>query len=245
MATKRVVDLVFLVDVSGSMRPCIDGLKESINQFFLYLTNEEENKLAIRDWRAKVVGYRDVAYDKDNWIVNNPFVTTAEEIRAQLQGLKATGGGDEPESLLDAILTVADVDETSPQEAPDPAKWRHRHDAARAVCVFSDATYHPTAQLEKYAGCTSEDVARKVAEKRVILELVTPVAPFDRSVPQEEFEKVYAQLAEADKAEYMPLTDLQGNPFPFEDIGKHVDVFHKFIEQLAKTISASVDPIIL
>ena len=245
MATKRVVDLVFLVDVSGSMSPCIDGLKKSIDDFFLYLTDETKNKLAIRDWRAKVVGFRDVSADGDKWIENNPFVTTAEEIHDQLQGLRARGGGDEPESLLDAILSVADMEETDVQEDPDPGKWRHRHAAARAVCVFSDATYHPAAKLEKYAGCTYVDVARKVAEKRVILELVTPVAPFDASVKQEEFEEAYAHLAEADKAEYLPLTDLQGNPFPFEDIAKHTDVFQKFIEQLAKTISATVDPIVL
>ena len=139
MATKRVVDLVFLVDVTGSMRPCIDGLKDSIDKFFQHLTNEEENKLAIRDWRAKVVGYRDVSYDKDNWLDNNPFVTSAEEIHQQLDALKAKGGGDEPESLLDALLTIADMEETSHQENPDPFKWRHRRDAARAVCVFTDA----------------------------------------------------------------------------------------------------------
>lgn len=243
MATKRVVDLVFLVDVTGSMRPCIDGLKDSIDKFFQHLTNEEENKLAIRDWRAKVVGYRDVSYDKDKWLDNNPFVTSAEEIHQQLDALKAKGGGDEPESLLDALLTIADMEETSHQENPDPFKWRHRRDAARAVCVFTDATYHPTAQLEKYAGCDYKDVGRKIGEKRIILELVTPFDPEDRNVPHEDFERCYADLGTTDKAEYLPLADLQGNPFSFNDIPDHMEVFENFIKQMAKTLSATVEPI--
>lgn len=243
MATKRVVDIVFLVDVTGSMRPCIDGLKDSIDKFFRHLTNEEENKLAIRDWRAKVVGYRDVAYDKDNWFDNNPFVSTADEIHGQLSALKARGGGDEPESLLDALLTIADMEETTHQETPDPFKWRHRRDAARAVCVFTDATYHPTAQLEKYVGCDYKDVARKIGEKRIILELITPFDPEDRGVSHEDFENCYRQLGEADKAEYLQLADLQGNPFAFDDIPNHLDVFENFIKQMAKTLSATVEPI--
>ncbi len=245
MATKRVVDLVFLVDVTGSMRPCIDGLKESIDKFFKHLTNEDENKLAIRDWRAKVVGYRDVAYDKENWIENNPFVTSADEIHSQLTKLTAKGGGDEPESLLDALFTVADMEESGLQEEVDSFKWRPRNSAARAIVVFTDATYHKETQLDKYPECGYEDVARKFQEKRIILQIVTPYNPQDSHVSHEEFEECYSQLSEIDKAEYLPLTDANGEPFSFAEISSHMEVFQKFIEQLARTLSSSVDPIIL
>ena len=242
MATKRVVDLVFLVDVTGSMSPCIDGLKESISKFFDHLTNEEGNACAIKDWRAKVVGYRDVEHDKEEWFVDNPFVTNAAEIHNQLQALVAKGGGDEPESLLDALLTLADAGETDLQDSDDPGKWRPRRRAARAVVVFTDATYHPTAALEKYAGCNFEDVARKIAEQRIILELITPVQPADSNVSQEAFEKCYEELAMADKAEYCPLFTEQGEAFSFREIPSHMGVFQSFIEQLAKTLSATIAP---
>ncbi len=242
MATKRVVDLVFLVDVTGSMTPCIDGLKESIDRFFAYLTDETGNTCAIKDWRAKVVGYRDVAFDKDQWLVDNPFVRTTEEVHDQLTKLAAKGGGDEPESLLDALLTLADLGETGLQDAEDPNKWRARGQAARTVVVFTDATYHPEAALEKYAGCTYLDVARKIAEQRIILELITPVNPADAKVPQEVFAKCYEDLAMADKAEYCALCTEQGEPFPFSEIPQHMDVFQHFVEQLAKTLSATLPP---
>ena len=110
MATKHAIDLVFLVDATGSMGEVIDGLKASIRDFFAYLTDEGRNDLSISDWRAKVVGYRDITADEE-WIVNNPFVTTREELEAQLDALEAKGGGDPPEDLLDALLVVADMEE--------------------------------------------------------------------------------------------------------------------------------------
>ena len=242
VAVKRIVDLVFLVDVTGSMKPCIDGLKDSIDKFFAYLTNDSENECSIKEWRAKVVGYRDVKFDKDQWIVENPFVTTADEVHAQLKGLVAKGGGDEPESLLDALMVVANMGETGIQDVEDPMKWRPHAQAARAVVVFTDATYHPEAALEKYEGCTYEDIARKIAEQRIILEIITPVNPSDKSVRHEDFEDCYRNLAMAQGAEYCPLVTEQGEELSFNDIPTHTSLFVRFMEQLAKTVSKSIEP---
>ena len=231
---------MFLVDVTGSMRPCIDGLKDSIDKFFAHLTDEGNNSLAIKDWRAKVVGYRDVKFDKDKWLENNPFVTSSREIHEQLQGLVANGGGDEPESLLDALLVLTDMGETGIQDDEDAMKWRPRSQAARAVVVFTDATYHPEAMLAEYEGATYEDVARKIAEQRIILEIVTPVYPADKKVSKESFESCHRDLASADKAEYCQLVSEQGEEFSFDDIPSHPELFTNFMEQLAHTVSGSI-----
>lgn len=187
MASKRVVDIVFLVDATGSMSNCIDGLKVGLKNFFAYLTDEERNKLSIRNWRAKIVGYRDVDFD-DEWIINNPFVTTVEDVNSQIDPIVADGGGDEPESLIDALLTVANMEEAGRASEPDGYQWRNYRDAARAIVVFTDATYHPRAQREDYNGATYEDVARKMGEKSIILGVVTPAEPFDKSVARKDFE---------------------------------------------------------
>ena len=53
----------------------------------------------IKDWRGKVVGYRDIeAANSENlpWIIDNPFVRDAGALKAQLAALDAAGGGDEP-----------------------------------------------------------------------------------------------------------------------------------------------------
>jgi hypothetical protein len=99
---------VFVVDVSGSMATCIDALRTNIEMFVDSLSRGDANNAApVKDWRGKVVGYRDfesAEADGLPWIVDNPFVRDAGALKAQLATLQAVGGGDEPESLLDATL---------------------------------------------------------------------------------------------------------------------------------------------
>ncbi|MBQ6245418.1 MAG: VWA domain-containing protein [Kiritimatiellae bacterium] len=249
MATKHAIDLVFLVDATGSMGEVIDGLKASIRDFFAYLTDEGRNDLSISDWRAKVVGYRDITADEE-WIVNNPFVTTREELEAQLDALEAKGGGDPPEDLLDALLVVADMEEPAERGGEaDGFQWRHHRGTARGVVVFTDASYHPKCVLPFHNGATWEDVARRIAERRVILEIVTPVKPHAtpdmQEVDAETFTRMYDDLATARFGEYLPLCDEQGNEMPFQSIPRHMGLFRKFMGQLAASISASAaaDPV--
>ena len=120
--TKGVADIVFLVDVSGSMSPCIDALRRNIEAFIDSLSQGDANNAApVRDWRGKVVGYRDIEAAQAEglpWIVDNSFVRDAGALKAQLGTLQANGGGDEPESLLDALYTVASM-EASPKGLAD------------------------------------------------------------------------------------------------------------------------------
>src|SRR4051794_5328332 len=55
--TKGVADIVFMVDVTGSMSPCIDALRANIEIFIDSLSKGEANNAPpVRDWRGKVVG---------------------------------------------------------------------------------------------------------------------------------------------------------------------------------------------
>jgi von Willebrand factor type A domain len=150
--TKGVADIVFLIDVSGSMAPCIDALRKNIEAFIDSLSRGDANNSApVRDWRGKVIGYRDVEASQAEglpWIVDNAFVRDAGALKAQLSALEANGGGDEPESLLDALYTVAAM-EAVPKgsQSEDPAKWRYRSDAARVVIVFTDASFKETMSI--------------------------------------------------------------------------------------------------
>jgi hypothetical protein len=118
--TKGVADIVFLVDVSGSMQPCLDALVRNIEVFVDSLSRGDANNAApVKDWRGKVVGYRDFDSAPSEglpWIEDHPFVRDAVALKAQLATLRAQGGGDEPESLLDALYTVATM-EASPKGA--------------------------------------------------------------------------------------------------------------------------------
>lgn len=240
---KGVVDLVFLIDITGSMQDCIDGLKSNIKAFFDSLTRDEANGAPIRDWRAKVVGYRDFSYDKEKWLENNPWRRDVEALYMDIDSLKAKGGGDEPESLLDALLVLLDAGELAVQENEDADKWRARHAAARAIVVFTDASYHTEAANPKYSGAQVSDVRTKIQDSRVIMTVVTPGISEDKNVKLEEF---YAELCAADKAEYIALADKDsGEPITFEQMNKSQDLFKNFLEKLAKTLSKSVEVIVL
>jgi len=155
--TKGVADIVFLIDVSGSMAPCIDALRKNIEVFVDTLSRGEGNNAApVRDWRGKVVGYRDIEAAQGDglpWIVDQPFVRDTGALKAQLASLQAAGGGDEPESLLDALYQVASM-EAVPKgsQGEDEGKWRYRSDAARVVIVFTDASFKETMSLPQAKG---------------------------------------------------------------------------------------------
>lgn len=240
---KGVVDLVFLMDITGSMQDCIDALKSNIKAFFDSLTRDEANGAPIRDWRAKVVGFRDYSYDKEKWLENNPWRRDVGALYTDIDSLKAKGGGDEPESLLDALLVLLDAGELTAQENEDADKWRPRHAAARAIVVFTDASYHLEAANPKYAGAQVADVRTKIQANRIILTVVTPGVSEDKNV---NLEGPYAELCAADKAEYIALADKDsGEPITFEQMNKSRDMFKDFLEKLAKTLSKSVEVIIL
>ena len=131
---KGVVDIAFLIDATGSMRPCIEGVKNNIETFVTALTVGDANTPpAVRDWRAKVVGYRDFEVDGANAFIDNPFVNTAAELHAQLAALTAEGGGDGPKSLLEALYRMAIMEETAKNCATSadalatPLRGRARH----------------------------------------------------------------------------------------------------------------------
>ena len=155
--TKGVADIVFVVDISGSMAPCIDALRKNIEAFIDSLSQGGPNNAApVRDWRGKVVGFRDIEAAQGEglpWIVDNSFVTDANALKAQLAALEAAGGGDEPESLLDALYKVASMEATPKgAQSADPGKWRYRSDAARVVVVFTDASFKETMSVPEAKG---------------------------------------------------------------------------------------------
>src|SRR6187402_482216 len=126
--TKGVADLVFVVDVTGSMAPCIDALRKNIEAFIDSLSQGDgQNVAPVRDWRGKVVGYRDIESAESEglqWFEDNPFVRDVAALKAQLGALKASGGGDEPESLLDTLFKVASMPAVAKgAQSEDPTKW--------------------------------------------------------------------------------------------------------------------------
>ena len=103
---RGIPDIVFLVDSTGSMSSCIEALRASISAFVDTLTSSDANGgVLIKDWRIRVVGYRDRDADGSQWLIDNPFVTDVTEAKAQLSTLDAKGGG-EPTCLTRLLERV-------------------------------------------------------------------------------------------------------------------------------------------
>jgi hypothetical protein len=237
--TKGVADIVFVVDVTGSMSTCIDALRINIEAFVDSLSRGDANNAApVKDWRAKVVGYRDIeAAEAEGlpWIVDNPFVRDASALKAQLATLQAAGGGDEPESLLDALYKVASM-EASPKgsQTEDPGKWRYRSDAARVVVVFTDASFKETMNIPEAKGGSLQDVANLVMANRIILSLFAP-----------NFEG-YDRLSQIDKSEW-EVVEFEGLS-PQEALQKFTSDpanFRTTLKQLAASVSRSAETVAL
>ena len=237
--TKGVADIVFVVDISGSMAPCIDALRQNIDTFVASLSSGDANNAApVKDWRAKVVGYRDIeCADSEGlpWIVDNVFVRDQAELKAQLAGLQANGGGDEPESLLDTLYKVAAMEATAKgAQTVEPGKWRYRSDAARVVVVFTDASFKETMSIPEAKGGSLQDVANMVMANRIILSVFAP-----------NFEG-YDRLSQIDKSEW-EVVEFEGLN-PQEALQKFTSDpvnFRNTLKQLAASVSRSAETVAL
>jgi hypothetical protein len=233
--TRGVADIVFLIDVSGSMAPAIGALKENIGTFVESLSKGEGNNVSpVRDWRARAVGYRDYEADAEPFI-DNPFVNDVEALRAQLAGLVAEGGDDEPESLLDALFKVSNMGQTEKgAQSTDPNRWRYRSDAARVVVVFTDASFKPVMSIPEAKGGGIQDVTNAVINNRIILSLFAPDMPG------------YDELSQIDKSEWEAISYPGLNPQ--EALVKFTADpanFKNTLRQLAASVSKSAETVAL
>jgi hypothetical protein len=237
--TKGVADVVFLIDVSGSMSPIIDALRKNIEVFVDSLSSGDANNAApVKDWRGKVVGYRDIEAAPSEgieWLEDHPFVRDAGALKAQLASLRAMGGGDEPESLLDALYKVATMEATPKgAQSEDSNKWRYRSDAARVVVVFTDATFKETMSIPEAKGGSLQDVANVVMANRIILSLFAP-----------NFEG-YDRLSQIDKSEW-EVVEYEGlNPQQaLQKFTADPANFRTTLKQLAASVSRSAETVAL
>ncbi len=125
---KGVADIVFCIDATASMQPCIDNVKDNIDHFVRSIETASPNTKV--DWRARILAYRDFNVDKEYLMNEFPFVNSPDQLKSQLDSVTADGGGDEPESTLDAILY-----------ATKKSEWRPN--THKIIVVFTDATPLP------------------------------------------------------------------------------------------------------
>ena len=226
---KGIPDIVFLLDATGSMQPCIQAVTQNISTFIDTLNAPDANGgVLIKDWRVRVVAYRDRDADGSQWWVDNPFTSDAEEVKRQLSAIEAKGGGDEPESLLDAMYALTQWPAAEKSESASNTAWRHRHDATRVVIIFTDASTKPTFKAADGSTGTINDLIPLYHANRLKVVLFAPEAPG------------YADLSAMNGLEWEPVGALGDKPeVALTEFTRNTENFRKVMEALAKTVSAS------
>jgi len=130
------IDIVFCLDCTGSMNPVIELLKNTICR----IPNGLKDALAKKDkqvheLRIRLIAFRDFANDLDALEASEFFVvepsTDSANFESFVNRLGASGGGDEPESGLEALAIAMGSDWTDSGD-----KQRH------LVVMFTDASAH-------------------------------------------------------------------------------------------------------
>ncbi len=111
---RAMADVFFVLDVTASMDNAIRGVADGIGGFATYL---RDNKI---DFRVGLVAFRDLWHEEPRGILqmevlkfdgagkeSDSFTTDDVAFSRKVGRLQATGGGDAPESTLDAIIEAS------------------------------------------------------------------------------------------------------------------------------------------
>jgi len=130
------VDIVLCIDATGSMGHTLDNVKHSALSFPSRLAKEMHDKgRSISNLRLKVIAFRDFGDRADDAITESQFLSVPKELsdfERTVRALIPTGGGDRPESGLEALALAMAADWETGLD-------RRRH----VIVVFTDAPAHP------------------------------------------------------------------------------------------------------
>ena len=137
----HIVDIVFCIDCTGSMSPVLEHSKGLALGFHDELqAGLEERQKSVDELRVKVIAFRDFFVDGKHSLLESDFFQLPDETSAYsnfLNDLTATGGGDEPESALEAFAIAM------------RSEWNKSEGRKRQIIIImTDASAHP---LEKAA----------------------------------------------------------------------------------------------
>ncbi len=140
-ADSKKLDLVFVIDTTGSMWDDIDEVKKNAKKLVDKISSEVE------DYRVAIIVYRDYTDFNPPAYVHLPFTTGKNTIVDSINTITVGGGGDWPEAVYAALMTA--------NELP----WRDG--VRKRVILMGDAPAHDP---EPYTGHTLVSVSQKAFE---------------------------------------------------------------------------------
>jgi Mg-chelatase subunit ChlD len=148
---KPRIEVCFVLDTTGSMGGLIEGAKQKIWS----IANEMISAKPTPELKLGLVGYRDRG---DEYVVKSFQLTDdIDSIYGHLRDFKAEGGGDEPESVNEALA-----------EAIEKMPWSQGRKVLKIIFLVGDAPPHlDYADVPKYP-----ELCRIAAKKDLIINTV-------------------------------------------------------------------------
>jgi len=141
----RPVDIVVVFDITESMGPFIEGMKEATIDFADRLAK------ANRDYRLGLVTFEDYVMREEL-----TFTRSAREFKSWIGSLRPSGGGDIPENSLDALAVAS--------------RFPFRPEAQAVVILITDAPNHFRGDGSEKANPYGREVTQTTADE-VIAEM--------------------------------------------------------------------------
>ena len=206
------VDIVMCIDVTGSMGPIINKVKEAaLTLPATFLAAMDDVGKHVDAVRFKVIAFGDYAYD-ENPMAESEFFTAdqASEFEAYVNNLNPNGGGDIPENALEALALAFKSD-----WCKSGTKRRH------VTLLFTDA---PALPLGERADCPNYTPGMPTS----LTELVDWYDGVDQTVGLKLEQKAKRLVLFAPHAE--PWDDLSGidavihTPIKLSEGGAEIDI---------------------
>ena len=144
VSMKYNVDIVFVVDATGSMGNLMETVKRMIPQFYnSTVTALSEKNKTVDTLRVRVIFFRDFlecARDRsapvmatDFYVLSDKYSNQGEILVEQIESIQPFGGGDIPEDGLEALACAM---------KSDWCKKDPNHKRRHIIAVFTDAPTH-------------------------------------------------------------------------------------------------------
>lgn len=188
------LDLVFVVDNTGSMGSYIDVTKRKILEIIRTIKKEE----LCHRLRVGLVSYRDHP-PEDNSFVTQKYELTSDtsKIEQNVMQMSADGGGDGPEAVDDAMDAAN--------------RMEFLYDAAKVVVLVADAPPHGVESEDRWpkgppSGIRWDQEAQKAYDKGIVYHTV---GCFPEINNYQHGVRVMKEIAKATQGKFFPLNEAE------------------------------------
>lgn len=204
------LDIVFVLDVTGSMGFAINGVRDGIQKFVDELAR---NRL---EAQVGMLAFKDEFEDRDAFNIltfgsNKHFTKDALEFSKRVGSLKADGGGDTPESSLDAMIRAA--------------KLPFRSNSVKILLLITDAPY------KEYKDVANGKLTPRPNHKpATILQTIT-------ALKEKKINQVHLITKQQYRSLYEPLQNgMAGSFFDLDNAAKGGNEFASLLPKLSQAI---------